>query len=201
MITSHRSHWMPGRVAAALLVLPVLTSCGTQLVPPPQVDPPVAEAPATTSAPAISTSFTFDPPSGWRDEPSAGGLPPEVQFERLVVGPQVAGFQTNINVVSQAALPGATSEAVAGQTLAAIRASGQQITAEPGPAGDFDSVDGVRYTWVGQPAAGSDQVVTQTQFALLRGGRHYFVTVSGDQKDPDLDKALDRVRATWEWTS
>lgn len=196
-------------VALVLTALPMLASCSSPLSvdnpptatsAPPTTPAPASEAtgPTGEDTPAPDSAVDFEVPTGWEETTFDNELPAGVRYERVVTGSTVAGFKTNITVVSQETPAKTTLDNAVKQTLAGIRQQGQDIVTAPKKAGVFDGENGVQSAW--SLPAKSDQELLQSQVALSHNGRLYFVTLSGDRTDPDLETTIERVRSSWRWT-
>jgi hypothetical protein len=151
----------------------------------------------TTSTPSPGTTYAVKVPSGWTDS-TGKTRTGAIRVDRLLIGPTVGGFRTNVNVIREPRREDASLDDV---VKASQRQVEQAIGAKVGPgrpaALKIDGEPALSYTYRFRR---SDKRLRGRQVQVFHAGQIYTVTLTSHARAaPDARRAFDSVLRSWRW--
>jgi DcrB len=143
------------------------------------------------------SGYTMELPDGWKDRTEdAAKQSPGIKVDRLIIGPRVEGFATNVNVIREARPANSTLEEIEQQGRPQIRGVGGRDISQAKPV-ELGGERALSHTY---RIRQQGKLLTGEQFIAIRDGRVYNVTVtSAPSAFADARKDLREIADSWKW--
>ena len=142
------------------------------------------------------SGYSVELPDGWKDRTDDAPQDSPIRVDRLLIGPRVRGFATNVNVIREPRPGNATLEEIEQQGRPQIRGfGGRDISqARPVKLGDERALS---HTYRIRQRG---KLLTGEQYIAIHDGRVYNVTVTSDPSAfADARRDFREITGSWKW--